>query len=163
MTDPGEPDSDDRLDGAAPPPKALGMPLVATLGILAAILMVFALPAFLMAAVGLLPSLLAIATDDTPRRQASRCVFAMNLAGVIPIAAIAAQSGNELSAATNMLTNVYIWLAMYGAAACGWGLLWLGPILAEGVVQHLVERETRRLQKRHADLVSEWGRGVLED
>lgn len=143
--------------------RSLGMPILLVAASSGALLMVFALPAFVLSLVGLMPSLLALATDDTQDRNASRCVVSMNLAGVIPIAVLAASAGNDMAEAMKMLTNPYVWLIMYGAAASGWGLLWLGPILAEGVVNQLVERENKKLQTRQRDLVAEWGRGVLED
>jgi hypothetical protein len=121
---------------------------------------VLAFPSFIILACGLPPALAAALIDNRPRRHASYCVMAANLAGIAPVLAALWFGGNTVSLALMLMSDVYVWLGIYGTAASGWVLIW---ILAYVMDLSLALIANYGINKRRADqqaLVGEWGAGV---
>ena len=78
-----------------------------------------AFPSFIILACGMPPALAAALIDNRPGRYASYCVMAANLAGIAPVLAALWFGGNTVSLALMLISDVYVWLGMYGAAASG--------------------------------------------
>ena len=121
---------------------------------------VLAFPSFIILACGLPPALAAALIDNRPGRHASYCVMAANLAGIAPVLAALWFGGNTVSLALMLMSDVYVWLGIYGAAAAGWVMIW---ILAYVMELSLALIANYGIGKRRADqqgLVGEWGAGV---
>ena len=121
---------------------------------------VLAFPSFIILACGMPPALAAALIDNRPGRHASYCVMAANLAGIAPVLAALWFGGNTVSLALMLMSDVYVWLGIYGAAASGWVLIW---ILAYVMELSLALIANYGISKRRADqqgLVGEWGAGV---
>ena len=121
---------------------------------------VVAFPSFIILACGLPPALAAALIDNRPGRHASYCVMAANLAGIAPVLAALWFGGNTVSLALMLMSDVYVWLGIYGAAASGWVMIW---ILAYVMELSLALIANYGIGKRRADqqgLVGEWGAGV---
>ena len=130
---------------------------------LAAVLLVgvmtgaFALPSFIVLICGLLPAGVAAMIDGQRGRHATLCVLAANLAGLAPVLVALWSGGNDLVAAIGLLSDVYNWFTMYGAAAVGWGLVWLWPALIDLALGLAAARRMRQLRAHQERLAKEWG------
>ena len=133
--------------------------LMTLAGVVAAVL---AMPSFIVLACGMPPALVAALIDDRPGRHASSCVFAASLAGVVPVLAALWAGGNTVVAAMRLMSDVYVWLGMYGAAAVGWMLIWLWPIIAEIVLAVVANHRIRSVRAFRERLVEEWSETVSD-
>ena len=114
-------------------------------------------PTFIILACGMPPALVAALIDDKPGCHASTCVLTASLAGIVPVLIALWSGGNSIVMAMMLMSDVYVWFGMYGAAAVGWMLLWACPVFAEiGLVIAATQRinKLRSYQKR---LIAEWG------
>lgn len=136
-----------------------------TWGLMLIILMVvvtgaLAFPTFIVLACGMLPALAAALIDNRPGRHASYCVISANLAGIAPVLAALWASGNTVAAAMLLMSDVYVWLGMYSAAALGWAMIWLFTIIVEFALALLANLRVRKLGAVQDRLIAEWGDGV---
>ena len=69
-------------------------------------------------------------------------------------------TGDNLSAAIEILTRPVNWLIMYGAAAVGWGIFLAMPAVARVIVDLQAEQIQAQLRERADRLVEEWGEEV---
>jgi len=140
--------------------KGGGMKMLVALPLLAG-LVVVALPTTIIVAVGIVPTLAARITDITPGRYATRCVGAMNLAGIAPFLRRLWSGENDLATALQTIADPYTWLIAYGAAAIGW-LLFMSVPNAIAMFKALeTEITVKRLRSRQEELVAEWGPGIV--
>jgi sugar phosphate permease len=110
-------------------------PLAIATGVL--VLLFAALPTTTLLAVAMAPTLGAFIGDTTPRRYLTKCVAGMNLAGTIPFLHKLWTTSHDMATAIALVTDLYVWLSMYSAAAVGW-LLFLGfPGVVAMVAAHL--------------------------
>ena len=126
-------------------------------GVIAAVL---AMPSFIVLACGMPPALAAALIDDRPGRHASSCVFAASLTGVAPVLASLWSGGNTVAGAMRLMSDAYVWLGMYGAAAVGWMLIWLWPVIAEIVLAVVANQRIQSVRAFQARLVEEWSEMV---
>jgi hypothetical protein len=117
------------------------------------------LPTALVLVVGGLPTLVTLVTDRHPRHYLARCVGFLNFAGVIPYL-IKIWMHHTTLAAMQMLTDPFVWLVMYGAAAIGWIFYLSAPSIAWLQVELTGARRVRILKARQRRLVEEWGEEV---
>lgn len=125
------------------------------------VLLFAALPTTTLLAVGMAPTLGAFIGDTTPGRYLTKCVAGMNLAGVIPHLYKLWTTGHDMATAIGLVTDMYVWLSMYTAAAVGW-LLFLG---FPGVVATFRALNAKRriyvLREQQKSLINEWGDCIL--
>lgn len=134
-------------------------PLLIAIGALG--LLLLALPTTMVLAVGMAPTMTAFLGDRTPGRFLTKCVAGMNFAGVIPSLYNLWITGHDLSTAMKVVTDVYAWLLMYGAAGMGW-LLFLGLPGAVAMFRALnAKRRIYVLREKQKDLINEWGDCIL--
>lgn len=119
-----------------------------------------AFPTFIILACGMLPALAAALIDNRPGRHASYCVISANLAGVSLVLAALWSGGNTVAVAMMLISDVYVWLGMYGAAALGWALIWLFTIATEFALALMASLRVRKLHAAQEGMVAEWGAGV---
>ncbi len=117
-------------------------------------------PTFLILFIGMMPSIVAMIIDRTPARHAATAVGAMNAAGVMPFVFQLWFESHSVSGAQAILSNPFVLLAMYSAAAFGWLLFAAIPMLHVAVQQTLASRQVSALRKRQAELIAEWGENI---
>jgi hypothetical protein len=129
---------------------ALGMLLLAA---------IMALPTVPIVVLGMLPTAVAYVIDRGRHKTAAICVAGLNFAGVAPFISILWKGPNTLYHSFALLSDVYTWLAMYGAAALGW-LLFLGlPPVAKSLLKITTQQQISTLRAEQAKLREEWGIG----
>jgi len=129
----------------------------------AIVLLVGAFPTFVVAGVGLLPTVIALFIDLKTGKNESIAVGTLNVAGVLPFIANLWVAGHTLNKALLIVTDVYAWLVMYGAAAAGFGLLQLMPQVALKGVDALSRRRVQKIKDRQQKLIKEWGSDIIKD
>lgn len=120
----------------------------------------FALPTVPILLLGMIPTVVAVVVDRSPGKTAAVCVAGLNFAGVAPFIAALWSGPNTLNHSLAIITDIYTWLGMYGAAACGWLLfLALPPVLTSFLRIHEAQR-VASLRASQAKLKEEWGVGI---
>lgn len=130
--------------------------VVIGVAVLSAVMGAIALPTFVVAMAGLLPSVVAFIVDDKPSRPLFHTVASLNLAGVAPFLLQLWSHGHTLDVALGIIMNVFNLATMYGAAAAGWALVWFSPIVALFVADVLSDVRLHRLEAREKELRAEW-------
>lgn len=121
------------------------------------------MPAFLFCLLGSLPSVAAWIWDMRPSKSAAYTVIILNLAGLIPVLVEVVPMGWNLLAAMPMLQDMDNWLKIYGAAAIGWGILFVLPVIIRSYLLRQFEAEIEGNMKKQEDLVRAWGRRIVND
>jgi hypothetical protein len=125
------------------------------------LVLVFALPSFIIVAAGMIPTLLARALPATPGQKRGALAIAMlNFAGVLPVLAMLWSRGHNLNNAMQLLTEPLPWLLMLGAAAIAVMLQSVLPNAAISVMERAAEHRVRQLKAQQRELISEWGNAV---
>jgi hypothetical protein len=119
------------------------------------------LPTALILVVGGLPTLVAVVVDRHRHHYLTRCVGALNFAGVAPYL-MKIWMHHTTPAAIQLLTNPYAWLTMYGAAGVGWIIYLSAPSIAWLQVELMGARRIKALKMRQRQLIEEWGAEVAE-
>ena len=105
--------------------KGGGAYLFALVGLIVLGLMIFAAPALLLFAVGVIPAMVAYVVDREPGRNATLAVAAANFAGVAPFIFELLVKGPTMDRALGMLTDVFVIAVCSGrraSAGCwSWG------------------------------------------
>jgi len=118
---------------------------------------VFALPTSIILGVGLIPTFAAFLIDGYPEKYITRCVGAMNIAGIIPYLLRLWQHTNSISESIDIVTDSLTWLVMFGAAGMGW-MIYLGlPGMVTAFIVLTSEQKIGSLRGRQAQLVAKWG------
>jgi len=125
-------------------------------------LVVFAKPAFVVFAVGVIPSLVAAVVDREPGRNATIAVTAINLSGVAPFVMELLMTGATMARAIGMINDVFVLAVMYGTAAIGWALVLGMPKVAAVYISVSNDAKAQTMQREQCRLVEEWGEGVTE-
>jgi hypothetical protein len=137
--------------------QALG--LIVT-GVLMLALSIAAAPIAVLLVAGMIPTLVAYIVDQTPWRTLTLTVGPLNLAGTAPYCLLLWSGANTIQALGQYLSNVWVWLVMYLAAAIGW-LLHLGmPLVVRFVLERALDRRKGRLLQLQSDLRKDWGAAV---
>lgn len=125
------------------------------------LVLVFALPSFIIVAAGMIPTLLARALPTTPDQKGGALAIAMlNFAGVLPVLAMLWSRGHNLNNAMQLLGEPLPWMLMLGAAAIAVMLQSVLPNAAISVMERAAEQRVRKLKAQQRELISEWGGGV---
>ncbi|MGB8275385.1 MAG: hypothetical protein WCF16_08985 [Alphaproteobacteria bacterium] len=149
---------------AAPRPraavrKARGSVATAWAAAVMGVMMILALPSFVVIVVGMIPALVAFFIDRTRNKYFGICVAGMNFAGVMPFLAQLWHGHNSVGQALAILANVYAWLAMYGAAGAGWLLYLCLPAFVESFLRIRSKKRISDLTAARRELEREWGVG----
>lgn len=118
---------------------------------------VLAFPSFIILVCGLPPALAAALIDNRAGRYVSHCVMATTLAGIVPVLTALWVGGNSVALAMMLMSDVYVWLGIYGAAAAGWVLIWLFTYIAEFMLALMAGVRIRKLHAIQDRMVAEWG------
>jgi hypothetical protein len=116
-----------------------------------------ALPVAVLLLIGMIPSIVAYIIDHTARRTLTLTVGPLNFAGTVPYCLQLWFGVDTVYALSQDLTNVWVWLVMYSAAAVGW-LLHLGmPLIVRFLMERGIDRRKARLVQIQTTLRAEWG------
>lgn len=123
---------------------------------------VFIPPTMIVIFAGMIPSLVAILLN-TERTGGIATMISFNLAGVIPVVGILWERGQTFSEALKILSDVYMWLAMFGGAGLAVFLTWAVPVVVFSAYELQAKANIAKLQKRRAKLIEEWGGQFVAD
>lgn len=143
-----------RVPRPAPAGNATGLLLITIVVVAAGVL---AFPSFIILVCGIPPALAAALIDNRPGRHASYCVMAANMAGMVPVLTALWFGGNSIGLAMMLMSDVYVWLSIYGAAATGWLLIWLLTYIVEFMLTFMTGVRVRKLYAIQTGMVAEWG------
>lgn len=147
--------------GAAPARASAQAPYMVGGIMLGLLVLVFALPSFIIVGAGMIPTLLVRALPATPGQKRGALAIAMlNFAGVLPVLAMLWSRGHNLDNAMQLLGEPLPWLLMLGAAAIAVMLQNVLPNAAISVMERAAEQRVRKLKAQQRELISEWGGGV---
>jgi len=123
-------------------------------------LFLFSSDAALVVAVGLVPTIVLGFTGrgahKGPRLQ---CVGFANLGGVLPfIPQVLARNDAQV-----VIGDIFNIVAMFGSAAIGYALIYVGPMVASYVLQSLNQDRVKKIAQQRQSLVDMWGHDVLGD
>ena len=125
-------------------------------------LMVFAAPALIVFFVGMAPTAVAMFIDRDPQKHASVSVAAMNFAGVSPSLVDFLWGTASFSRAIELVSDVFVLVVIYGAAAAGWVLIMLLPPVTAIVLRVTSESRIQTFRKQQRQLVEDWGEALTE-
>lgn len=125
------------------------------------LVMVFALPSFIIVGAGMIPTVLARALPATPDQKRGAMAIAMlNFAGVLPVLAMLWSRGHSIDNALQLLGEPLPWLLMLGSAAIAVMLQSVLPNAAISVMERAAQQRVRQLKAQQRELIAEWGGGV---
>ena len=135
-------------------------PLLLAFSVVAVGLLVVSAPALIVLAVGMVPTAVAIFIDREPDKHAAISVAALNFAGISPYLAEFVLGSASFGRAIELVSNVFVLVVIYGAAAVGWVLVLVLPPLAAILLGAATDSRIQHMRKEQARLVEEWGQGV---
>jgi len=123
---------------------------------------VFVPPTMIIIFAGMIPSLVAILLN-TGRTGGIAAMLSFNLAGVIPVVGILWERGQTFNEAFKILSDVYMWLAMFGGAGLAVFLAWAVPVVVFSAYELQAKANIVKLQKQRTKLIEEWGGQFVAD
>ena len=118
------------------------------------------LPTFLVASVGMLPSLVVYICDKTRNKHFALTVALMNTCGILPALAELWGHGQTMGLAAAKLTDPVFWFMSVGSAAVGW-LVFMGmPPLIAAYYHTASDARLQNLLARQQGLIETWGEEV---
>lgn len=124
------------------------------------VLLLFAAPALIVLLVGMVPTVVAIMVDRDPQKHASISVAALNFAGVSPYLADFLFGTASLAHALELISDVFVLVVMYGAAAAGWFLVSVLAPVSAIILGVSTDARIQALRKEQRQLVEDWGKAV---
>lgn len=117
---------------------------------------------FLFVLFGLMPSVVAYFVDMAKGKPTFKCVLSCNLAGMIPTFADVFLSDSMPAAMQMLMSDLFTWFIVYGAAAGGYALLTTCRTLAQVGIIISWDARIESLLKKQEKLVEEWGPTVKQ-
>ena len=125
------------------------------------LVLIFALPSFIIIAAGMIPTVLARALPATPdQKRGALAVAMLNFAGVLPVLAMLFSRGHNLNNAMQLLGEPLPWMLMLGAAGIAVMLQSVLPNAAISVMERAAQQRVHKLKVQQKELITEWGSGV---
>jgi hypothetical protein len=106
--------------------------------------------------IGMLPTGLAYAFMRN-KTYAVSTVAAFNFTGLFPDLLSITMQGGTLRVLADKLTDLPVWLSMYGGGALGWAVVWLSPAIAMIFFEEIYQGRLRHLENLQKKLEDEWG------
>ena len=153
--------SDNSSPKPSPDPTPPQAPLMVGGIMFGLLVLVFALPSFMIVGAGMIPTVLARALPATPAQKRGAPAIAMlNFAGVLPVLTMLWSRGHNLDNAVQLLGEPLPWMLMLGAAAIAVMLQSVLPNVAISVMERAAVQRVRKLKAQQKTLIAEWGSGV---
>ena len=135
------------------PNKTFGLLPMILMGLVVLILMKWQVGLFVVAS--LLPTVvLAFTGRGNMLTERIHCVTFSNIAAIIPFAVDLWSNPQKFN---GMMTDIVSLLTVYVGAAIGYGLIFVGPIIAAFVLQALAGERLRSVAAKRKALVDQWG------
>ena len=112
--------------------------------------------------IGMLPTLVAFFCDRTEHKYAVYCVGGLNFCGILPFL-LKLISNHSLSAAMNIMGNVFSLGIIFGAAGLGWLLFLSIPPVISTFLIIMSDSRVKSLKSIQKKIIDEWGNSVMED
>ena len=119
--------------------------------------LVIASPTMIVLFFGMLPSVVAYIIDRSKGKAATFCVGSINFVGVFPYIITLWTDTNTIDAAMTFVSDIFVMLVMYSAAAFGWLLFLAMPTVVSSFVLVLQQRKVAQLRAEQKELIEEWG------
>ncbi|WP_262691058.1 hypothetical protein [Kordiimonas aestuarii] len=111
--------------------------------------------------VGLAPSLvLGVTGKGVHKTEKLQCVGFSNIAGIIPFAMQVWSRPRDFSMIVSDPINL---VAMFGSAAIGYALIYVGPMVAAQILQVMAQDKLKTIAQQRQALLELWGPEVLGD
>ncbi len=125
-------------------------------------IVIFAFPeSVILLFLGLLPTVVALIIDKSPKKYSTFCVGSMNITGVFPAMLELWAGQNNISHAIEIITNVFDLIVMYAAATFGWLLFMAIPPVVNGLLAVVAQHRIAQLRSRQRELIKEWGDDII--
>jgi len=111
---------------------------------------------------GSLPTIVAGLVDRSKDKFATFCVGGMNFCGVFPYLLKLWFDDHSISAAMNIVSDVFALAVMYAAAGFGWALFISIPPVVASFLNVIAERRVIYLRSVQKAIINEWGNTVTE-
>lgn len=119
----------------------------------------YSIDAAIIMSIGILPTIvLGFTAKGDHKSERLQCVGFCNVAGVIPFMVHAKARGWEF-----IIGDIFNFVLMIGAAAIGYALVYVGPMVAAFVLQGLNEDRNKKIVQQKQMLVDLWSHEVLGD
>lgn len=132
--------------------------------LLAAILgggsLLFIMPTFVMVAVGMVPTLVALLTDDDKEHSSAIAIGSLNFVGILPFVIDLWIKGQSIATTFAILTQGTTWLVILGAAAVGKLIIFVVPQVTASFTLINAEHRLKLLKENLNSLQAAWGPDV---
>jgi hypothetical protein len=140
---------------AAPQPRQHS--LIWLQGLLCGAMVTLATPTAMLLGVLLGPALLAVLLDREPGRPRARSIMLFSTAGAIDPLRTLWTTGHSMATATALLGDLHAVGVAWSAAAAGWLLAEVIPIMVRVALEALSIARTARLRTDRTRLIEAWG------
>ena len=141
----------------APAKKSGGKLGFVTMCVLMGLAAPFMLPTVVLILIGLIPTYVALATDNDPQKSGAVSVGAMNFAGILPFILDLWKKGQTLPNAFHVLGEPNTWLIILGASAIGQLVVYAIPQAIATLTLTSAETRVKLLKKNLEALKEAWG------
>jgi len=117
----------------------------------------FMMPTVILVLAGLLPTYVALATDNDRQKSGAISVGAMNLAGILPFVIDLWTKGQTMPNAFQILSSANSWLIILGASAVGQMIVYSIPQAIATLTLTQAESRIKGLRKNIDSLKESWG------
>ena len=128
--------------------------------VIVALLLPWILPSMIVVLVGMVPSIVTLVVDRSPRKYGTLTIAALNFAGVLPYLVKLWAKSQNLENALNIVVDVFALMVMYGAAGFGWMLFLTIPTFVASIFVVVSQRRIAVLRENQRKILEEWGESV---
>ena len=123
-------------------------------------LLIFTLPTVMVLLAGMVPTLIAYATDRRREKYKTLSVGCLNFLGVFPLLVTLWTDDHSFEMGYSLLSDPFSLLMVLGATSIGWTIFLMAPTVVSMFLSMRIELSVERLKKRQAKLIEEWGVSV---
>ena len=110
--------------------------------------------------VGMIPSLITLIMDRSPRKYGALTVAAMNFAGIVPYLVKLWSKSQSMESALSIVIDVFAIGVMFGAAAFGWMIFLTIPSFVASIFMVISQRRIAVLRDTQRKIIEEWGESI---
>jgi hypothetical protein len=113
--------------------------------------------------IGMLPTLVAVITDNSRQKNSAIAIGVLNFAGVLPFVIGLLGDGGNLADAVKLLLDPTTLMVMYGAAGIGWAIFNYVPKSVATYTTLRAQSGIAARQNLQKQLIERWGQRVASD
>jgi len=149
--------ADKKKDNTDKPKKKAGKGVGFLVAVAVCVAAPFMMPTVILVLAGLIPTYVALSTDNDPQKSGAVSVGAMNVAGLVPFIIDLWQKGQTMQNTLQILTDANSWLIILGAAAIGQLIVYAIPQAIATLTLTHAESRAKALRKNLDTLKEYWG------